>query len=115
WPEHERAAYESMLSLVRDSELMASPNPAAKLLVFTDASLTGYSIVVTQVADWDPTVPVAKQHHEMVTFQGGTFKANELNWTIVEKEAYPIIKACHELEYLLLRPRGFRLYYDHAT
>ncbi|OWY97272.1 hypothetical protein PHMEG_00032249 [Phytophthora megakarya] len=51
----------------------------------------------------------------MIICKGGTFKHNELNWTIVEKEAYPIVKACHDLEYLLLRPKGFRLYCDHAN
>ncbi|OWZ10596.1 hypothetical protein PHMEG_00016533 [Phytophthora megakarya] len=94
---------------------MASPNPDAELLVFTDASLTGYSIVVTQVVNWDPSLPVAKQRYEMIIWKGGTFKHNELNWTIVEKEAYPIVKTCHDLEYLLLRPKGFRLYCDHAN
>ncbi|KAG4055204.1 hypothetical protein PC123_g9697 [Phytophthora cactorum] len=50
----EQSAYEAMISLVRDSTLMASPDPEAELLVFMDASLTGYSIVVTQVVNWDP-------------------------------------------------------------
>ncbi|KAE9062778.1 hypothetical protein PF010_g29265 [Phytophthora fragariae] len=115
WTEPEQAAYEDVLSLVRASALMASPDPDAELLVFTDASLNGYSIVVTQVVDWDPTLLVTKQRHEMIICKGGTFKKNELNWTIVEKEAYPIVKACHDLEYLLLRPKGFRLYCDHAN
>ncbi|OWY99894.1 hypothetical protein PHMEG_00029027, partial [Phytophthora megakarya] len=115
WSASEQAAYQSMLALVRDSALMATPDPDAELLVFTDASLTGYSIIVTQVANWEPNVPVAQQQHQLIICKGGTFRHNELNWTIVEKEAYPIVKACHELEYLLLRPNGFRLYCDHAN
>jgi len=115
WTEADQAAYQAMLSLVRNSALMASPDPNAELLVFTDASLSGYSIIVTQVVHWDPTLPVAKQHHERIICKGGTFKHNELNWTIVEKEAYPIVKACHDLEYLLHRPIGFCLYCDHAN
>ncbi|KAG3185701.1 hypothetical protein PC128_g13234 [Phytophthora cactorum] len=43
------------------------------------------------------------------------FKHSELIWIIVEKEAYPIVKACQDLEYLLLRPKGIRLYYDHGN
>ncbi|KAG2946424.1 hypothetical protein PC110_g21117 [Phytophthora cactorum] len=43
------------------------------------------------------------------------FKHSQLNWTVVDKEAYPIVKACSDLEYLLLRPRGFRLFCDHAN
>ncbi|ETI44580.1 hypothetical protein F443_10707 [Phytophthora nicotianae P1569] len=96
WSTAEQAAYEAMLALVLDSALMASPNPEAELLVFTE-------------------LPVAKQQHEMDVCKGGMFKHNELNWTIVEKEAFPIVKTCQDLEYLLLRPKGFRLYCYHAT
>ncbi|OWY93062.1 hypothetical protein PHMEG_00037678 [Phytophthora megakarya] len=78
-------------------------------------TLTGYSIIVTQVANWEPNVPVAQQQHQLIICKGETFRHNELNWTIVEKEAYLIVKACHELEYLLLRPNGFCLYCDHAN
>ncbi|KAG3175220.1 hypothetical protein C6341_g9590 [Phytophthora cactorum] len=109
WSTAERSAYDAVLSLVRDSALMASPDPDAERLVFRDASLTGYSIVVTQVANWDPTIPVTKQRYEMIICKGGMFKHN------VEKEAYPIVKACQDLEYLLLRPKGFQLYCDHAN
>ncbi|KAG3088750.1 hypothetical protein PI125_g18250 [Phytophthora idaei] len=42
WTIEEQAAYNDVLSLVRDSALMASPNPDAELLVFTDASISGY-------------------------------------------------------------------------
>ncbi|KAG3105799.1 hypothetical protein PI125_g13363 [Phytophthora idaei] len=94
WSTAEPSAYDAVLSLVRDSALMASPDPDAELLVFTDASLTGYSIVVTQVANWDPTIPVTKQRHEMIICKGGMFKHNKLNWTIVEKEAYPTWSIC---------------------
>ncbi|KAJ0400826.1 hypothetical protein P43SY_008614 [Pythium insidiosum] len=33
------------------------------------------------------------------------------NWSVIEKEAYPIISACDKLSYLLLRPGGFKLYF----
>ncbi|OWZ14126.1 hypothetical protein PHMEG_00012437 [Phytophthora megakarya] len=79
-----------------------------ELCVFCDASLSGYSIVVTMVHTWDVTRPVEDQDHSQVICKG-------LNWPIIEKEAFPIIKACTELEYLLLRHKGFRLYCDHAN
>ncbi|KAF1317985.1 Dynein heavy chain, partial [Globisporangium splendens] len=46
---------------------------------------------------------------------GYIFKAAQLNWSTVEKEAYPIMTACTNLEYMLQRARGFRLYCDHAN
>ncbi|OWZ12007.1 hypothetical protein PHMEG_00014894 [Phytophthora megakarya] len=56
WSASEQAVYQSMLALVRDSVLMAIPDPDAELLVFTDASHTGNSIIVTQVANWESNV-----------------------------------------------------------
>ncbi|POM60589.1 hypothetical protein PHPALM_30530 [Phytophthora palmivora] len=35
----------------------------------------------------------------MIVCKGSMFKHSKLNWTVVEKEAYPIVKACHDLEY----------------
>ncbi|GMF52091.1 unnamed protein product [Phytophthora fragariaefolia] len=115
WSPAEEAASKTVVSLVKDSALMVFPDPDAQLLLFTDASATGYSIIVTQVRDWDASLPVDEQHHEMIICKGGMFKHSELNWTVVEKEAHPTVKACQDLEYLLLRPRGFRLYCDHAN
>ncbi|OWZ04177.1 hypothetical protein PHMEG_00023962 [Phytophthora megakarya] len=53
--------------------------------------------------------------HEMIICKEGMFKPSELNWTVVEKEALTIIKACHDFDNLLMRPRGFWLYCDHAN
>ncbi|OWZ03396.1 LOW QUALITY PROTEIN: hypothetical protein PHMEG_00024881 [Phytophthora megakarya] len=94
---------------------MAFPGPEAELLQVTDASDKGFSIIVTQVRHWDESLPVENQKHEMIVCKGGMFRHSELNWTIIKKEAFPVVKACHELDYLLLRPRGFRLYCDHAN
>ncbi|KAF4133186.1 RNase H-like domain found in reverse transcriptase [Phytophthora infestans] len=115
WDSDEKAAYENVLSLVRDSALIAHHNPDAELCVFTDASLSGFGIMVKQGMQWQPGIPAERQNHQLIICKGGTFKRSQLNWTVVEKEAYPIVKACNDLEYLLLRPGGFRLFCDHAN
>ncbi|OWZ18107.1 hypothetical protein PHMEG_0007862 [Phytophthora megakarya] len=94
---------------------MTFPDANADILFFTDASGTIYGIVVTQVRDWDASLPVDKQNHELVVCKGGTFKHSELNWSVVEKEAFLIVYAYQDLEYLLHRPKGFRLFCDHAN
>ncbi|OWZ03652.1 hypothetical protein PHMEG_00024577 [Phytophthora megakarya] len=88
---------------------MAFPDPDAKLLHFTDASATGYSIVVTQVCQRDALIPVDEQKHERIVCKCGMFNHAELNWTAVGKEAFPTVMACHGPDYLLLGPNGFRL------
>ncbi|GMF38688.1 unnamed protein product [Phytophthora fragariaefolia] len=37
------------------------------------------------------------------------------NWSIVEKEGYPIVKVCADLDYMLVQEGGFRVYCDHSN
>lgn len=55
------------------------------------------------------------QDYELLTCMGGTFRGAELNWSVIEKESYPIVHTCDNLEYLLEREQGFRLYCDHRN
>ncbi|KAG6610362.1 Gag/polymerase/env Polyprotein [Phytophthora cinnamomi] len=48
WTNPERAAFDAVVALVADSALMTFPDPDAELLLFTDASAAGYSIILTQ-------------------------------------------------------------------
>lgn len=48
------------------------------------------SVVVTQVEEWDSSIPVDKQ---AVIFLSGGFSKAELNWAVNEKEAFPLIVA----------------------
>ncbi|KAH9090698.1 hypothetical protein LEN26_018867, partial [Aphanomyces euteiches] len=85
------------------------------MCLFTDASDTGWSIIVTQVLSFDADVPIKDQQHQMLVCQSGMFTGAQLNWSMIEKEAYPIARACDKLNYLLMRPDGFRMYCDHEN
>ncbi|KAH9125348.1 hypothetical protein LEN26_009583 [Aphanomyces euteiches] len=82
------------------------------MCLFTDASDTGWSIIVTQVLGFDADVPIQDQQHQMLVCQSGMFTGAQLNWSVIEKEAYPIARASDKLNYLLMRPDGFRMYCD---
>ncbi|POM74299.1 LOW QUALITY PROTEIN: Hypothetical protein PHPALM_8773 [Phytophthora palmivora] len=114
WMQEECSCNKRMLSLVKDSALIVHPDPDAEFCVFTDVSRFGFSIVETKVVMWQQGVPVDKQNHQLVICKEGIFKNLQLNWTVVKKETFPIVKACNDLENLLLRPRGFRWFCDHA-
>lgn len=45
----------------------------------------------------------------------GTFYGSQINWSVIEKEAFPIATACDKLDYLLFRSKPFRLYCDHRN
>lgn len=115
WTEMERAAYAAAIAAIGHSAMMTFPTEDDDLCVFCDASMHGYGIVVTSVHAWDPARSVQEQDHSLVVCKGGIFREAQLRWPIIEKEAFPIITACSELKYLLLRRKGFRLYCDHAN
>ncbi|OWZ22770.1 hypothetical protein PHMEG_0002467 [Phytophthora megakarya] len=81
------------------------------------AQLAGPSLLEDETDEfpWDASLRVDEQKHELIVCKGGMFKHTELNWTMVEMEAFPIVKACHDLDCFLLHPNGFRLYCDHAN
>lgn len=94
---------------------LALPDHDATTCVFSDASDTGFAVIVTQVQDYDPKVAITTQKHQLLTCVSGTFRGSQLNWFVIEKEAYPIVVACEKLDYLLLRARPFRLFCDHRN
>jgi hypothetical protein len=113
--EQEQKTFVAVKELLANHVMRAFPREEATMCLLTDASDIGWSVIVTQIIDWKPDVPVAQQQHELLVCLSGTFTGSEQNWSVIEKEAYPIIAACDKLSYLLLRPRGFRLYSDHRN
>ncbi|KAH9113127.1 hypothetical protein AeMF1_012630 [Aphanomyces euteiches] len=94
-------AFEAVKAKLRSAIELAHPRDDATMCLFTDASDTGWSIIVTQVLGFDA--------------DSGMFTGAQLNWSMIEKEAYPIARACDKLNYLLMRPDGFRMYCDHEN
>ncbi|POM76541.1 Hypothetical protein PHPALM_6208 [Phytophthora palmivora] len=81
----------------------------------TYASDVGYAIIITQGMDFDPMKPATEQQHHLTRCTSGTFTGSQCNWTVIENEAFPIVVACDKLDYLLLRPRPFRMHCDHRN
>ncbi|GMF46846.1 unnamed protein product [Phytophthora fragariaefolia] len=108
-------ALAAVKELLGNSAILAYPDPNKQLCVLSDASDRGWGLVVSQVKEWQPDVPIREQEHELLVCMGGSFTGSALNWSVIEKESYPIVHACEKLEYLLLRPQGFRLYCDHRN
>ncbi|KAF0718358.1 Aste57867_1739 [Aphanomyces stellatus] len=59
--------------------------------------------------------PLEDQRHEPLAFISGTFAGASARWPIVEKEAYAVVESCKRLDYLIVRPSGFRLFTDHRN
>ncbi|POM80184.1 Hypothetical protein PHPALM_2011, partial [Phytophthora palmivora] len=110
----EIAEYKTFLNKLASSATLVFPHDEATICLSTDAD-QGWAIVVTQVHDWKNGVPVNEQNHQLLVCKGGSFKGSQLQWSVVEKEAFPIVLAASELDYSLQRRLGYRIYTDHAN
>ncbi|GMF38278.1 unnamed protein product [Phytophthora fragariaefolia] len=115
WTDVEEEAYERVIALIRDSALMTFPDDDCDVCLFVDASQEGYAIILTQVPEWNEELTVEEQDHRLIVCKGGVFRDSQLRWPIIDKEAYPIVKACQDLSYVLQRANGFRLFCDHSN
>ena len=50
----------------------------------------------------------------MIAYIDGVCKGAQCQWSVTEKEGYPIVRASIHLEYFLCLQRGFRLFCDHS-
>ncbi|GMF23876.1 unnamed protein product [Phytophthora fragariaefolia] len=115
WTTAEEGDFTAAKQLLSSSQLLHFPKPTAIVAVFSDASELGWGLVITQVECWVPDLPADQQQHQLLICKSGVFDETERRWSIIEKEAYPIIWAARNLGYLLIRPTGFRLFCDHKN
>ncbi|ETV86426.1 hypothetical protein H257_01623 [Aphanomyces astaci] len=87
----EKLAFDAVKSKLRSSVELSHPRDDAMMCLFTDVSDHGWSIV------------------------SGIFAGAQKAWSVIEKEAYPIARACEKLNYMLMRPTGFKMYCDHKN
>ena len=71
---------------------------------FTDASEYHWGVIVTQMTKED--LDVLMQRHEPLAFLSGNFNRSPKHWSVIEKEAFPIVEAVERLRYLLLKMKG---------
>ncbi|KAJ8571266.1 hypothetical protein ON010_g5570 [Phytophthora cinnamomi] len=83
----ERVTFDKVKDLLATPVTLALPDDSATTIVCSDASNNGWSVIVTQVSDYDAKIPVTAQQHKLLTCLSGTFKGSQLNWTVIEKEA----------------------------
>ncbi|GMF14937.1 unnamed protein product [Phytophthora fragariaefolia] len=115
WTDEDKDAFSAVVDLLATSNKQHFADKDARVCLLTDASSTGWSTVVSQVRHWDREKSVAEQTHELLVCRGGQFTGAQLNWSIIEKEAYPVVRACADLAYLLDREKGIHIYCDHAN
>ncbi|OWZ05895.1 LOW QUALITY PROTEIN: hypothetical protein PHMEG_00021933 [Phytophthora megakarya] len=108
WTKDDESAFRVVLQLLSNSSKLFFPDLDAHVCLFSDASASGWAVALTHVREWSIDTP-------MLVCRGGAFTKSQANWSVVEKEGYPIARACGDLEYLLDRENGFHIYCDHSN
>ncbi|POM63957.1 Hypothetical protein PHPALM_20584 [Phytophthora palmivora] len=81
----ECAAYDAVKHALANSATLVFPKPEAEMILLTDASDVGWSVIVTQVASWESDADIQDQQHELLISLGGSFTGAQKNWSIIEK------------------------------
>lgn len=115
WGNEHESCFRSMQAQVLDMTVMAYPDPAKALCLFTDASEQFLGAVLTQIPKADLDLPVEEQKHEPLAFSSGAFKGPQLRWSVPEKEGFAIVQAVTSLDYILLRFEVFHILTDHRN
>jgi hypothetical protein len=118
WDDEHQAAFELCKQLLVDRlhQTIFDPNDSSvTICLFTDASDTHWAGFLTQVRNYDPRKPVQEQQHEPLGTLSGAFSGAQLNWSVIEKESYPILKMLGQFDHILSAPKGFKVFCDHAN
>ena len=100
WSTRGSVAYAALKQCLYDAIRLAVPNPNKQLCLFTDASSTGCSILVTQTDKVELDKPLLDQKHEIVFITTHRWTDAECKWHVSSQEAFPIIFAFQRLDFL---------------
>lgn len=114
WEVQHQTAYEHLKKCVAEAVRLAVPDRMKQLCLFTDASLQGCSILVTQVIHGELEKKVRDQKHEIVFLTTHKWNDTEERWHVSCQEAYPIVFSIQRLDYLFAG-RSIRIFTDHKN
>jgi len=115
WKEEHSQCFERMKHIIAHSVTVAHPKDGYEVCLFTDASDFLWGVIVTQMPKEDFDLDVLVQRHEPLAFLSGTFNRSQKHWSVIEKEAFPVVEALERLRHLILGDEGFRLFTDNRN
>ena len=117
WGDEHQAAFTSLIQAIKEQVTLATPDPTKRLCLFTDASSTHWSGVLTQVSRSELNSGKEPQlwSHSPVPFVSGSFRGSSSRWTTPEKESYAIVTSVIRLAHVLVACEEFSLFTDHKN
>jgi hypothetical protein len=97
WGPLESQAFDSIKKAIVDAPSLMSPDFSRDFTLYTFASDRSYAVVLTQKNVENNEVPIA--------FMSSAFKGEELNYPVVDQQAYVVFKAVKHFRSYLLKSR----------
>jgi hypothetical protein len=91
WSVVHQQAFDQCKEALTNAVIQGHYHPSCVLCLFTDASDTHWAGLLTQVRDWQDDKPIEQQCHEPLGTLSGAFTHTQRNWSVIEKESYPIM------------------------
>lgn len=113
WTPSHTAAFERCKKAIAERTTLAHRNEEKRLCIYTDASDSYWSGIVTQVPREHMSLPHVDQTHEPLAFYSGRLSTTEMGWSTVEKEAYAVMASVDRAHWLASCTDGFDLFTDH--
>eukprot|EP00178_Gracilaria_changii_P000257 TRINITY_DN1027_c0_g1_i1.p2 TRINITY_DN1027_c0_g1~~TRINITY_DN1027_c0_g1_i1.p2 ORF type:complete len:1106 (+),score=114.18 TRINITY_DN1027_c0_g1_i1:5972-9289(+) len=113
WSETELNAFHNCKEALSRLVTLAHCDDRLRLCIYTDASDTNWSGIVTQVPYEDLSKPHKLQRHSRLSFCSGRFNSTQLEWSTLEKEAFAIMATVDRMHWLAATAAGFDLFTDH--
>ena len=112
WDHVHTKAFEACKNALSRQVTLSHRDFSKRLCVYTDASDTIWSAILTQVPFTDLKLPAMEQRHEPLAFLSGRFNKKQLGWSTLEKEAYAVLASLSRSHWITATPSGFDLYTD---
>lgn len=113
WEKTELDAFEAYKHALAHQVTLAHRDLEQWLCVYTDASDTAWSGIITKVPHQDLSKAHKEQRHSLLTFLSDRFDATQLGFFVLEMEAYVVLTTIYRVNWIVATPTGFDLYTDH--
>jgi len=99
WTAVEAGAFENIKAAVARAVTLAHLRDDSMVCLFTDASMTFWGAMLTQVSveDYESNASPLLWHHEPLGFLSGRFRGAQERWVIPDKKGFAIRIACENL------------------
>lgn len=113
WTSAHTTAFSACKNTIAKRVTLAHRDKNKRLCIYTDASDSHWSGILTQVPFSDLSAPHRDQAHEPLAFHSGRFSDVQIGWSTLEKEEYAVLATLERSHWLAACPKGFDLFTDH--